>query len=404
MKKIITILMCLVLLCSPAFVNATTISQFEAEVAKYTAELQEKQAKLAKNDAEIAQVKKNIANIESQITETENTINKLQEEIEESNRQIIKKSEESKKIMQYYQIENGDNAYLEYAFGAETITDMIYRASIVEQLTEYNDQIMKELKRLIEENKTKKAEQAKKKEELATLKKDLEKEKQRIEIDSANIRDSIPSVEERIKAAKANVTYFKNLGCGANEDIQSCAYRVRQSSSQSIPSTGATLRPTITGYREGGLGSYYGHIGQDIGSNNKTGETIYPIAGGTIFAVYQDKCSTFCAYTCNGNANIIVMIHNINNKYIYASYVHMSSINFSSGDVGRYITAYTPLGQMGSSGCTSGRDAGGTHIHLHLELSTCHWKSGGGCTYGSYTSHILNPASYVALPSTWNNR
>lgn len=400
MKKIITILMCLILLCSPAFVNATTISQFEAEVAKYTAELQEKQAKLAKNDAEIAQVKKNIANIESQITETENTINKLQEEIEESNRQIIKKSEESKKIMQYYQIENGNNAYLEYAFGAETITDMIYRASIVEQLTEYNDQIMKELKRLIEENKTKKAEQAKKKEELATLKKDLEKEKQRIEIDSANIRDSIPSVEERIKAAKANLNYFKKLGCGANEDIQVCARRY----SGSVPSAGATLRPTINGYREGGVGSYIGHLGLDISSDNKTNETIYPIASGRVIAVYNDKCSTFCRYTCNGNANIVVILHNINGQYIYTSYVHMSSLNITSAYVGKMVTAYTPLGQMGSSGCTSGRDAGGTHIHLHLEMSTCYWQNGGGCTYGSYTSHILNPASYVAFPSTWNNR
>ena len=54
--------------------------------------------------------------------------------------------------MEYYQIANGNNAYLEYAFGAETITDMIYRMSIVEQLTEYNDKIMKELKQLIAEN------------------------------------------------------------------------------------------------------------------------------------------------------------------------------------------------------------------------------------------------------------
>ena len=41
-------------------------------------------------------------------------------------------------------------------FGAETITDMIYRMSIVEQLTEYNDKIMKELKQLIAENNKKK--------------------------------------------------------------------------------------------------------------------------------------------------------------------------------------------------------------------------------------------------------
>lgn len=65
--------------------------------------------------------------------------------------------------MEYYQIANGNNAYLEYAFGAETITDMIYRMSIVEQLTEYNDKIMKELKQLIAENNKKKTQLSSKK-------------------------------------------------------------------------------------------------------------------------------------------------------------------------------------------------------------------------------------------------
>ena len=59
--------------------------------------------------------------------------------------------------MKYFQIVESDNAYLEYIFGAETITDMIYRMSVVEQLTEYNHKIMKELNQLIEENIKKKA-------------------------------------------------------------------------------------------------------------------------------------------------------------------------------------------------------------------------------------------------------
>ena len=48
--------------------------------------------------------------------------------------------------MEYYQVENGTNAYLEYVFGATSITDMVYRMSVAEQLTDYNDKIMKDLK------------------------------------------------------------------------------------------------------------------------------------------------------------------------------------------------------------------------------------------------------------------
>ena len=131
----------------PIDTKAKTIKEFEAEVAKYTKELEEKKSKIAKNDAEVAQIKIRIQGIEKQVKEVENEVKKLQDEIDESNKEIKEKSEESKKIIEYYQISNGDNAYLEYAFGATSITDMIYRLSVIEQLTEYNDNLMKELEK-----------------------------------------------------------------------------------------------------------------------------------------------------------------------------------------------------------------------------------------------------------------
>ena len=180
MKKIRMIVCFLIIIClviTTKNVHAVTLKEYEDKVAQYTAELKEKEAKKAKSEAEVAEVKKNIQNIENQISQTEKEISNLQAEIEKSNQEIIKKSTESKKVMEYYQIANGNNAYLEYAFGAETITDMIYRMSIVEQLTEYNDKIMKELKQLIAENNKKKTQLSSKKEELKTLKTKLENNK-----------------------------------------------------------------------------------------------------------------------------------------------------------------------------------------------------------------------------------
>lgn len=81
----------------------------------------------------------------------------MQREIDASNKEIKEKSEQSKKIIEYYQISNGDNAYLEYAFGASDITDMVYRLAVVEQLTDYNDQVMKELEALIKRMKSNKS-------------------------------------------------------------------------------------------------------------------------------------------------------------------------------------------------------------------------------------------------------
>ena len=145
MKKIIISILCLSIIIIPLNTHATTLKEYEDAVAKYTKELKDHQANLAKSKEEVAQVKANISKIEGQIKDAEEQIESLQKEIDDSNKKIKQKTKESKKIIEYYQISNGENSYLEYIFGATSITDMIYRMSVVEQLTEYNDNLMKEL-------------------------------------------------------------------------------------------------------------------------------------------------------------------------------------------------------------------------------------------------------------------
>lgn len=398
-KRIKYICLIGLILFVPINVSAKTIAQFEQEVNKYTAELTEKQSKIAKNDAEVAQVKKNIASIETQITAAETEIKALQTEIEESNKEILKKSEESKRIMEYYQIENGNNAYLEYVFGAQTITDMIYRLSVTEQLTEYNNKIMEELKRLIEENNKKKESLTAKKEELTSLKKQLESEKARIEADTKGIVESMPSIETQIKEAKANLEYYKRLGCGTTEDIAACQFRIMQSTGNSLPSVGTFQRPIDSGKLGRGWTGNYGHRGIDMTSPTNGNIAIYPIAEGEVAAIYQDSCNmNWCGPAggwCQGNANIIVIRHNYQGGYIYSMYVHLS--RYGNYRVGSPVTKNSIIGYMGTTGCSTGN-------HLHLEITTCHWKAQGGCTYSDFLGRSKNPTNYINFPSTWNNR
>ena len=170
--KIIVILATIVLsvvsfIALPVETNAKTLAQFEAEVEQYKQQLQAKKDQIALNDAEVAKIQKKINNIKAQIKQAEEEFIKLQEEIDESNREIKRKSEESKHIIEYYQIANGENSYLEYIFGATSITDMIYRMSVVEQLTEYNDNLMRQLEDLIAKNQVKQKELQEKQKNLA---------------------------------------------------------------------------------------------------------------------------------------------------------------------------------------------------------------------------------------------
>lgn len=400
MKKV-SIVLIIVLLVSlvalPMRTEAKTIAEFKAEVEKFTAELQEKKNNIAKNDAEVAQIKTKISSIEKQIAAAETEMSNLQDEIDASNLEIKEKSEESKKIIEYYQISNGENIYLEYAFGATSITDMIYRMSIVEQLTDYNDKLMDELEALIEKNKKQQQELEKKKANLNTLKASLKSEQARIEADSENIRVTMPSIETQIKEAQNQVKYFESLGCGQTEDINACVYRISQNSSSSIQSVGFFSRPMVKGYVTQGYHS--GHKGYDLSSSNKT-EPLYPLATGVIHAIYTDNCTSgnWCAaigITCKGNAKVIVVKHNYNGSYIYVTYAHLSS--FANVSEGQYVTKDTVIGYMGNTGCSTGP-------HLHMEIATCHWKNNGGCTYSTYETRFKNPANYVTFPSSWNNR
>lgn len=376
----------------PTNVNAKTISQFESEISKYTSELQEKKNNLAKNANEVAEIKRKIAATEKQIEDAKNEVITLQSEIEASEKEIVKKKEESKSIISYYQMANGTNFYLEYAFGAEDITDMIYRLSIVEQLTEYNEKVMKELEALIKQKQARQVELAKKQEELKQLEVNLEKEKARIEQDSNQIRESMPSIEAQIKAAQESVKYYKSLGCGTNEDIQACEFRIAQASGSSLPSVGYFSRPMENGYIVRGMSS--SHKGYDFSSNNKS-IAIYPIASGQVHKIYTDSCTSgyWCSYGCHGNAKIVVVKHNYNGKYIYSSYVHLGSYTVREG---QFVTSNTVIGYMGSTGCSTGP-------HLHLEIANCHWKN-GGCSYNDYTKRLINPSSLFTIPSKWNNR
>lgn len=398
MKKRKSLIYSLILLTLVSFIalpletQAQTIKEFEEEVAKYTKQLEEKKANLAKNDQEVAAIKSKIKSIENQIVAAQNEINSLQQEINKSNAEIAKKSEESKKIIEYYQVSNGNNAYLEYIFGATSITDMIYRMSVVEQLTEYNDQIMKELEALIKKNETQQANLAQKKIDLKELQVSLEKEKERINADSASIRETMPSIENQIKAAKANVKYYKALGCRSTEDIQKCQYRIEQAKKNnsggvgsSVPSTNGFFRPMQNGYITQGYYGYGGHLGIDLSSKNKSID-IYPIADGQVFYNGQDAAG----------ALVVKIKHNIGGRYIYSTYAHMRGV-YSHIKVGRNITSDTPIGPMGSTGNSTGP-------HLHMEITTCDWNRGGGCTWAEYQRSTINPTRYVAFPSRWNNR
>lgn len=385
MKKIssVILLILLTIFIIPVNTNAKTLKQLEDEVNKFTADLESKNNQIAANDAEVAEIKQKIADYENQISEIKSETAVLEQEIEESNIEIAEKSEQSKSLFQYLQVSEGENAYVEYIFGATDVTDMVYRMAIVEQLTEYNDQVMDDLTKLIEDNKQRKEELAAKNTELEKLTDELESEQSKINAETAAIRDAMPSVEKQKEEAEKQLAYYKKLGCGENEDITSCEMRVN---GNSVPSASGFYRPMVSGYvTQNWMNA--GHLGIDLSNTNKTIE-IYPVASGVVFAKYYDTYG----------ALVLKIRHNVNGRYIYSTYAHLSAWYVNVGDV---VTPDTVIGRMGNTGYSFG-------AHLHLELTTCDWHAGGGCTWATYQKSTINPRQYIGFPSGlrvwWNGR
>ena len=385
MKKIssVILLILLAVFIIPVNTNAKTLKQLEDEVNKFTADLESKNNQIAANDAEVAEIKKKIADYENQISSIKSETEVLEQEIDESNKEIAEKSEQSKSLFQYLQVSEGENAYVEYIFGATDVTDMVYRMAIVEQLTEYNEQVMDDLTKLIEDNKQRKEELAVKNQELEKLTDELEAEQSKINAETAAIKDAMPSVEKQKEEAEKQLAYYKKLGCGENEDITSCEMRVN---GNSVPSASGFYRPMVSGYvTQNWMNA--GHLGIDLSNTNKTIE-IYPVASGVVFAKYYDTYG----------ALVLKIRHNVNGKYIYSTYAHLSAWYVNVGDV---VTPDTVIGRMGNTGYSFG-------AHLHLELTTCDWHAGGGCTWATYQKSTINPRQYIGFPSGlrvwWNGR
>lgn len=97
----------------------------------------------------------------------------------------------------------------------------------------------------------------------------------------------------------------------------------------------------------------YGHVAYDLTSWRGTGETIYPIANGTISGIYTDSAG----------ALIVTVLHNVNGVKYTSQYVHLSS--YASGIyIGKPVTINDALGQMGTTGYSTG-------VHLHIAVLDC---------------------------------
>ena len=140
MKKVLNyLLVILILLVLPiTTINAKTIAQMEKELQAHKQKLNDTEVQKAINKQSIDDTNSKISNIKTNISKIESDIDMKTKESEQLEKDIKNKNEEIKDLMRYYQISSSGSAMLEYVMGAKSITDLIYRLSITEQISNYN--------------------------------------------------------------------------------------------------------------------------------------------------------------------------------------------------------------------------------------------------------------------------
>ena len=356
-------------------INAKSLTQLKEELKKdeeNKAQLIEKSKQTQKR---IDEMNKEMEKLNEQIEKDENKIKESKEKISNLENNIKEKQNEIDNLLSFLQISNGDNVYLEYIFNAKTFSDFIYRSSVVEQLTKYNNELIDEMYKMIEENKKLQKELQADIDASEKSVNKMEKLLKKYDLDMNDIDEEKRDVEADIKARKVEIAEYekayKEANCDENLDITKCV---------NVPPAGQFVRPLEKGYVSSLYGMRYHptkhyytmHNGVDIGGNSM-GTKVYSAAAGKVNKVVNKS-------SCGGN--MVYIQHTVNGKQYRTVYMHLHSINVKVGDI---VTANTQIGTVGG-GESYDRCSTGPHLHFGL------LKGWEGYTY-------YDPRNYVNLPN-----
>lgn len=380
-KKIIHIILILMLilptLVMPVSANGKRLRDLLNNLDNLERELAKINNDKKLTDARINEIIKNVANINKEIKSIEGTIVNITEEIEQLNEDILSKNDDIKNLVSFLQLSAGENAYLEYAFGAASLTDFIYRLAIVEQLTKHNDNLINDMNNMIES-------QEKKSKELAQHKVNIKNKRENLISEQFKLGDRISvlaenslSKTEEIADAKKTIRNYEKLGCKPNDYLVDCT-RVNSDVAFARPLTAGIITSPYASRYHPITGVFHQHLALDIA--NSTGTPLFPTANGTVAHIGFS--------TCGGN--YVTIQHVINGKYYASRYMHMNKVYVTFN---QKVTRDTQIGTVGGG---ESYDRCSTGSHLHFQIAQGIYAQ----DFYSFTEpYTIDPTKLINFPS-----
>lgn len=378
MKKIFLIfLMCISFSLFPTNVKAKTLREVYAELDILEKEIQDNKASKEKTKEEIQTAANDINRISAELVQLDKDVLTSKDKQIELSDDVESKKDEIQSLLKYLQISSGENEYLEYMFGATSVTDFIHRNAVVEGLTTHNDDLINEMKQAIEDEKKLVEELNAKEIEMNNRQEDLRKLKISLYANHEALSEEGLTIEEEIESTREMIDLYKDT-CSLDEEISVC--------SNKLPPDTSFWRPLTSGYVTSEWGyrwhpvynKYVLHAGIDLGVGGETGTSIYASAAGKVSYI------KYRAY-CGGNQ--VYINHRVNGETFTTVYMHMLNMYVSVGDI---VSKKTVIGTVGGTATSTPWDHCSTGAHLHFGIYI-------GMTTSSSAS--VNPRIYTNFPS-----
>ena len=356
MKKIISIILICIMIFTTVFAssNQNKLNQTNQQINDAKNELKEIQKDKKNTLSEIDNLDKQISSTEDTIDTLENDIKNLETEISvaEDNIQYAEKQynikDEIRKKRAATSYKNGTTSYWEILFTSQSMSDFFYRKKLLQDIMDYDKQLLGELK-------TARADIEKQKTELESNKVLCENKKLEAESKKLALNETKVVRTEYLAELKASE---KTLSASIDElqrQADALVAQINAASGKNTQYTGGTMTWPLPGYYSvtspfGNrlhpvLKVYKMHTGIDIAGSGCNGKNVVAAAGGTVIT----------AGWISGYGNTVVIDHG---GGITTLYGHSQKLLVKKGQKVEKGQAIMLVGMTGYA----------TGPHLHFEV------------------------------------
>ena len=338
----------------------------ENQISKLKNDIDGAIAKRTKLDEQIAATEREIASTEALISSYEQMLAQIAEELLENEKDEAEQYAlfcERARVME----ESGTTSYWSVLFKADSFSDLLSRLSDVQEVMNYDQNVLDSLRRLRSGIEAKQAYQEQLKEEAEEAKADLQSAKASLDNQRKEANAIVVQLQSDMAAQEKLLKEKENEEAKIQQEIKKkekeLADRLaREAAAAGGSSSSTTWTATTGGYiwpesvskkitspmgsRNTGIpGASTNHKGVDIGGVGTTTTVVAAKAGTVIISKYSSSYG-----------NYVVISHGPGNTTLYA---HMSSRSVSEGAT---VSQGQAIGVTGNTGISRG-------AHLHYEIT-----------------------------------